>query len=48
MRKGYKLPMIPPRGHEFRLVVVASETPYNPPRGGIKNTDIKVFTNYLI
>jgi len=34
MRKGYKPPMIPPRGDEFRVVVVASETPYNPPKGG--------------
>jgi len=33
MRKGYKLPMIPPRGDEFRVVVVESETPYDPPRG---------------
>jgi len=32
-------PYNPPRGDEFRVVVVASETPYNPPRGD-KNIDI--------
>ena len=27
-------PIIPSRGDEFSVVGVASETPYNPPKGG--------------
>jgi hypothetical protein len=45
MRKGYKLPMIPPRGDEFRVVVVESETPYDPPRG---DENISFFKNPLL